>query len=91
MNEFQGKATYYLYHRTGMGMEEFLHKFHKDNIIDIKVTATLSDGSVHNFAAVEMLEALITNFFIDGEEVFSNDIENKEKITKINPVIKLAI
>jgi hypothetical protein len=93
-NEVQGIVKYHLIHKTGMNMEEFMTKFHHDNIIDMKVTATLSDGSVHTFQVCELLEALITNFEVDGEEMVTEQEENKKKITKLNSknsVIKIAM
>jgi hypothetical protein len=90
-NEFQGKVEYNLLYKTDMGMEEFMLKFHQDNIIDMKVLATLSDGSVHTFNVCELLKAVITSFEVNGEEMVFDDVENKEKITKINSVIKIAI
>jgi hypothetical protein len=92
-NEVLGTVKYKLIHNTNMSMEEFFTKFHQDNIIDMKVTATLSDGSVHTFHVCELLEALITSFEEDGKEMIG-DIKEKEKITKLNnrnSVIKLAI
>jgi predicted PolB exonuclease-like 3'-5' exonuclease len=93
-NEVQGIVKYSLIHKTDFGLEEFVNKFNQENIIDMKVVATLSDGSVHTFQVCELLEALITNFEVDGEEVITEEPENKKKITKLNnrnSVIKLAI
>jgi hypothetical protein len=77
-------------------MEEFLMKFHQGNIIDMKLNVTLSDGSLHTFEVCELLEALVTSFEVDGEEMIveNNTAEEKKKITKlnlVNSVIKLAI
>jgi predicted PolB exonuclease-like 3'-5' exonuclease len=95
-NLVQGKATYQLLHETGFSLEEFLTKFHQDNIIDMKLNVTLSDRSVHTFEVCELLEALVTSFEVDGEEMIVEDktAEEKKKITKlnlVNSVIKLAI
>jgi hypothetical protein len=46
-NEVQGTATLHLIMNTDMDEETFTNKFHEDNIIDVKVQVTLSDGSVH--------------------------------------------
>jgi hypothetical protein len=46
-NEVQGTATLHLIMNTEMDEEIFTTKFHEDNIIDVKVQVTLSDGSVH--------------------------------------------
>jgi hypothetical protein len=91
-NLVQGTVMYHLLHETNMSMEEFMAKFHQDNIIDMKVHCTLSDGSVHIFQVCELLKALITSFEVDGEEMIHGESEEKEKITKLNTsVIKIAI
>jgi hypothetical protein len=93
-NEVQGIVTYHLIHNTDFGIEEFTNKFHQDNIIDMKVIATLSDGSVHTFTVCELLRATVTNFEVDGQEIITEQEENKKKITKLNntnSVIKIAI
>jgi hypothetical protein len=90
-NEVQGTVKYNLLYKTDMNMETFMTKFHQDNIIDMKVTATLSDGSVHIFQVCELLEAAITSFELDGKEMVYEDIKDKEKITKMDSVIKIAI
>jgi hypothetical protein len=93
-NEVQGEAKYQLLYKTDMGVEEFMTKFHEDNIIDMKVQITLSDGSVHMMHVCEILNATVTNFEIDGEEVITQEEESKKKITKLNDrnsVIKIAI
>jgi hypothetical protein len=93
-NEVQGVVKYSLIHKTDFGVEEFMNKFNQDNIIDMKVVTTLSDGSVHTFQVCELMEALITNFEVDGEEIITEQPENKKRITKLNKknsVIKLAI
>jgi hypothetical protein len=93
-NEVQGIVKYSLIHKTDFGLEEFVNKFSQENIIDMKVVTTLSDGTVHTFQVCELLEALITNFEVDGEEIITEEPEDKKKITKLNnrnSVIKLAI
>lgn len=92
-NFVQGEATYHLVHETDYSMEEFLMKFQKENIIEMKLLTTLSDGSVHTFTVCELLKAVVTSFEVDGEEIMEDSIE-KKKITKLNltnSVIKLAI
>lgn len=90
-NEVQGQATYHIIHNTEFGAEEFLYKFHPDNIIGIKLHFTLSDGSVHIMDVCEILEATVSSFQSDeGEDMTISEIE-KEKITKSSPVIKIAI
>jgi hypothetical protein len=93
-NEVQGIVKYSLIHKTDFGLEEFVNKFSQENIIDMKVVTTLSDGTVHTFQVCELLEALITNFEVDGEEIITEEPEDKKKITKLNnrnSVIKLVI
>jgi hypothetical protein len=90
-NQFQGKGCYQWLYNTELNAEQLLTTFHPENIIDMKMTITLADGSVHKVQICDILDVQITDFMVDGEEVFSSDIEDKEKITRINPVIKLAI
>jgi ethanolamine utilization protein EutQ (cupin superfamily) len=96
-NEVQGKATIEVYYKTTMSVEEFLQKFHKDNIIDQKQIVTLSDGSVHTFQVCDMTDAFITSFLVDDEEIVEDVIEmNKvidieEKVTKLDSVTKIAL
>jgi predicted PolB exonuclease-like 3'-5' exonuclease len=93
-NVVQGTVKYDLLYKTDMSMEKFMTKFHQDNIIDMKVIATLSDGSVHTFQVCELLEGLVTSYEVDGEEMITEQIEDKKKITKLNnknSVIKIAI
>ena len=90
-NLVQGEATYHYLYETEMSMKEIMVKYHPDNIIDMKLTIVLSDGSVHNVQLCNLLKATIDSFVIDGEEVLEEDIKDKKKITEINPVIKIAI
>lgn len=43
----EGVAEVFLTTETSMSVEEFMNKFHPENIIDQKLQLTLSDGSVH--------------------------------------------
>lgn len=90
-NEFQGTATYDLLYRTNMGLEEFLNKFTPDNIVDMKIHATLSDGSKHIIQVCEIVKAVLNSFTVNGDEVVMEDLTEKEKITKTGSVIQLAI
>jgi hypothetical protein len=91
MNEYQGKVSYHVLYNTDMKMEEFMNKFHQDNIIDMQIQITLSDGSLHTVQVCDLLDAVVTSYVEDGEEVFNNDIIEKEKITNMGSVIKIAI
>lgn len=90
-NLVQGEATYHYLYETEMNMEEIMVKYHPDNIIDMKLSIMLSDGSVHKVQLCNLLKATIESFVVDGEEMYEEDIKDKEKITKINSVIKIAI
>jgi hypothetical protein len=96
-NEVQGTATLDMLFKTDMSVEEFLHKFHKDNIIDQKVIVTLSDGSTHTFEVYDMVNSIVTSFIVDDEEMVEEDIpmnkvvDIKEKATKLDLVTKIAL
>jgi hypothetical protein len=90
-NIIQGEASYHYLYETEMSLEEIMAKYHPDNIIDMKLTIMLSDGSIHKVQLCNLLKATIDSFIVDGEEMLEEDIKDKEKITKMNPVIKIAI
>jgi hypothetical protein len=96
-NIAQGTAAYHLLYQTDMNMEEFLHKFHEENIIDQKVMVTLSDGSVHTFHVYEYIKGIISSFIVDDEETIDDEIDMKnvinlkEKVTKLDSVTKIAL
>lgn len=96
-NEVQGSATFHVVQKTNMSVDEFFHKFHEDNIIDQKLTVTLSDGSVHTFQVCNMENPIITSFIENDEEMVEEDIQMnkvvqiKEKVTKLDSVTKIAL
>jgi hypothetical protein len=79
-NEFQGTATLALLHETDMTPEEFLIKFHEDNIIDAKLQITLSDGTVHTLSVCGIVKINMTD--CNDEEINLSSIQYKtfEKI-----------
>lgn len=97
MNEVQGSATFHVLYKTDMNMEEFIHKFHEDNMIDQKVVVTLSDGSVHTFQVYDYISGIVHSFIENGEEMVEEDfkmknvVEIKEKVTKLDSVTKIAL
>lgn len=97
MNEVQGLATFHVLYKTNMSVEEFLHKFNENNIIDQKVVVTLSDGTQHTFQVYEYIAGLINSFVVNDEEIVEEDIdmknivEIKEKVTKLDSVTKIAL
>lgn len=97
MNEVQGSATFHVLYKTDMNVEEFIHKFHEDNMIDQKLVVTLSDGSVHTFQVYEYIAGIVNGFLVNGEETIEEDInmknviDLKEKATKLDSVTKIAL
>jgi hypothetical protein len=73
MNEVYGEATLHLIAKTELNEELFNMKFHEENIIDVKVQVTLSDGSVH-----------IVDAFLNGIGWMDYLNYKKEKATKQN-------
>lgn len=97
-NEVQGSVTLNLLYKTDMNVEEFLHTFNDDNIIDLKVVVTLSNGSIHTISCAEYVKGIINSFIVDDEELveeeidMKNVVELKKKVTKSNDsVTKIAL
>lgn len=70
MNQSQGLAILHVLKDTKMDENEFMDRFDPNNIVDVKIQVTTSDGQVHNITA--FLEDLIWHDFIN----------NKAKATK---------
>jgi hypothetical protein len=87
MNEVQGVLKVYVLGETEFNLKDFMRKLHDSNIVDSKLQITISDGTVHEFNVCEYLEATIQSFIIDGEEVISEEINQKEKVTKLLPLV----
>jgi hypothetical protein len=83
MNEVQVELKLYTLQQTEMDLNEFMNKFNDCNIVDTKLQVTLSDGSIHYAQVYDYLEAVIKSFLVDGEETIQEDINNKEKIAKL--------
>lgn len=84
-NQMQGNITVHILFDTDFSVEEFLVKFHEDNVVGGKLKLIISDGSTHVMDVCRIEKEIVTNFFIDGEE-----LEYKKEVTELeNPVTKI--
>lgn len=74
-NTVQGSTTLYFLQETTLSREEYATKFNHENIIDMKLQITLSDGSVHMVSIMEVLDGKVVEFLEDEEKEKTTETE----------------